>query len=93
SPVARLRNDRQRLVAAARALRTCAGHAVALRREQVQARAAQLAVMNPYATLDRGYSITYRGGRVVSSVAQVQAGDGLEIQLSDGRLPATACAS
>jgi exodeoxyribonuclease VII large subunit len=66
-------------------LRSSVEHAVALRRERVQGLERQLALMNPYATLDRGYSITYDAdGRVVSSVAGVQPGDTLAVQMSDG---------
>jgi exodeoxyribonuclease VII large subunit len=87
SPLARLRHDRERLVALQASLRSSAQHAVALRRERVQGLERQLALMNPYATLDRGYSITYdAAGRVVSSVAAVQPGDALAVQVSDGML-------
>jgi len=51
----------------------------------------QLVLMNPYATLDRGYSITYdEAGHVLSSVERVQAGDQLAIRMSDGIVGAQA---
>jgi exodeoxyribonuclease VII large subunit len=85
SPLARLRHDRERLVGLDASLRSSVQHAVALRRERVQGLERQLSLMNPYATLDRGYSITYDGsGRVVSSVAGIQPGDALAVQMSDG---------
>jgi len=85
SPLARLRHDRERLVSLQASLRGSVQHAVALRWERVQGLERQLALMNPYATLDRGYSITYDvDGRVVSSVAGVQPGDTLAVQMSDG---------
>jgi exonuclease VII large subunit len=41
--------------------------------------------MNPYATLERGYSITYNAaGHVVSSAAAIQDGDSLAVQMADG---------
>ena len=43
--------------------------------------------MSPQATLDRGYSILLgRNGVAVRSVAQVNVGDDLLAQLSDGQL-------
>ena len=87
SPLARLRHDRERLVALEASLRSSVQHAIALRRERVQGLERQLALMNPYATLDRGYSITYdAAGRVVSSVGVVQPGDTLAVQMSDGMI-------
>ena len=85
SPLARLRHDRERLDVLQASLRGAVQHAVALRRERIQGLERQLALMNPYATLDRGYSITYDAdGRVVSSIAAVQPGDTLAVQMSDG---------
>ena len=87
SPLARLRHDRERLVALEASLRSSVQHAIALRRERVQGLERQLALMNPYATLDRGYSITYdAAGRVVSSVGVVRPGDTLAVQMSDGMI-------
>ena len=87
SPLARLRHDRERLVALKASLRSSVQHATALRRERVQGLERQLALMNPYATLDRGYSITYdAAGRVVSSVGVVRPGDTLAVQMSDGMI-------
>jgi exodeoxyribonuclease VII large subunit len=49
---------------------------------------AQLAALDPQATLDRGYAVVHRGGRVVSSIGDVSAGDGLVIKVADGGFPA-----
>ncbi|MCA9936382.1 MAG: exodeoxyribonuclease VII large subunit, partial [Anaerolineales bacterium] len=49
---------------------------------------AQLAAVGPLATLSRGYAIVRDAdGRVIRSVGQVAAGDGLEVQVGDGRFP------
>ena len=91
SPVARLRHDRERLLGLQASLRSAAEHAVALRRERVHGLERQLALMNPYATLERGYSITYgEDGHVLSSVAGIEAGDRLAIQMADGMVGAQA---
>lgn len=49
---------------------------------------AQLAALDPQATLDRGYAVVHKGGRVVSSIGDVGAGDGLVIKVADGGFPA-----
>jgi exodeoxyribonuclease VII large subunit len=93
SPLARLRHDRERLLGLETSLRRSVQHAVALRRERVQGLERQLTLMNPYATLDRGYSITYdAAGHVVSSVAAVQPGDTLAVRVSDGMIGVQAAA-
>lgn len=87
SPLARLRHDRERCLALRAGLDGAIRHATAIRRERVHSLERQLALMNPYATLDRGYSIAYNAaGHVVSSVAGVQPGDTLALQMSDGMI-------
>ena len=49
---------------------------------------AQLVALDPQATLDRGYAVVHKGGRVVSSIAGVSSGDALVIKVSDGGFPA-----
>lgn len=85
SPLARLRHDRERLIALESGLHGSVRHALAIRQERVGSLERQLGLMNPYATLDRGYSITYdANGHVVSSVSAVLPGDALALQMSDG---------
>jgi exodeoxyribonuclease VII large subunit len=49
---------------------------------------AQLAALDPQATLDRGYAVVHKDGRVVSSIGDVASGDGLVIKVADGGFPA-----
>jgi len=94
SPVARIRHDRERVLALQGSLNTCLEHAAALRRERVQSLASQLALMNPYATLERGYSITYdAAGHVVSSVSAVAEDEALAVQMADGMIGVRATAA
>ena len=51
-------------------------------------RQAQLAALDPQATLNRGYAVVHKGGRVVSSVRTVAAGDSLVVKVADGGFPA-----
>ncbi len=58
------------------------------RRQHLRRCQAQLEALNPQATLDRGYAVVHRDGRVVSSVSQVGRDDPLVIKVSDGGFPA-----
>jgi exodeoxyribonuclease VII large subunit len=58
------------------------------RRNHLRRCLAQLDALNPQATLDRGYAVVHRAGRVVSSIAEVGAGDALVIKVADGGFPA-----
>ena len=63
-----------------------------MQRERTGALAGRLATLSPYATLGRGYAIVRHagGGPVVTQVAQVAAGDPLDIRVADGAFPAVA---
>jgi exodeoxyribonuclease VII large subunit len=52
----------------------------------VQRLAAHLRALSPLAVLDRGYSITRAGTRVVRGPADVQPGDRLETRLAEGKV-------
>jgi exodeoxyribonuclease VII large subunit len=58
------------------------------RRDALSRCRAQLVALDPQATLDRGYAVVHKGGRVVSSIADIASGDGLVIKVSDGGFPA-----
>jgi exodeoxyribonuclease VII large subunit len=55
-----------------------------VRRDQLQRCRAQLRALDPQATLDRGFAVVHKGGRVVSSVSMVSGGDGLVVKVADG---------
>jgi len=48
----------------------------------------QLQILSPLNVLERGYSITQKNGRTISSVNEISSGDRLTIRLSDGCLQA-----
>jgi exodeoxyribonuclease VII large subunit len=58
------------------------------RRDALARCQAQLAALDPQATLDRGYAVVHKAGRVVSSIGDVTLGDGLVIKVADGGFPA-----
>ncbi|TQR13730.1 exodeoxyribonuclease VII large subunit [Psychrobacillus soli] len=47
-----------------------------------------LEALNPLKIMDRGYSITYKDGKLVKSVNDVRLGDSIVVTLSDGRVEA-----
>jgi len=61
-------------------------HALALKREQVNSRVAQLNAYHPLNVLARGYAVVRKevSGEVVRSVGQVTAGEQLTVRVSDG---------
>lgn len=89
SPLARIRSDRQRLDDLSRRSAAALGHAFSLRRTRLEGASQRLEALNPSAVLGRGYAIVSAdGGQVVRSVDQVRPGDGLTVQVSDGRFGA-----
>ncbi|MPZ50685.1 MAG: exodeoxyribonuclease VII large subunit [Dehalococcoidia bacterium] len=62
------------------------------RREQLRRCQVQLTALDPQATLNRGYAVVHKGGRVVSSIAEVASGDGLVVKVADGGFPARVAA-
>jgi exodeoxyribonuclease VII large subunit len=44
----------------------------------------RLKALDPFATLERGYSIVQRGAAVISSVGSVRTGEALDVRVKDG---------
>jgi exodeoxyribonuclease VII large subunit len=87
SPQAKIVTHRQRIDELTRSASASMAHQLALRRERLRGHFLRLQSLSPFATLDRGYSITrqLRTGEIVKSVAQVTPGDRIETQVSDGK--------
>jgi len=87
SPQAKIASHRQRIDELTRAASASLAHQLALQREQLRGHLLRLQSLSPFATLDRGYSLTrqLRTGEIVRSVAQVAVGDRIETQVSDGK--------
>jgi exodeoxyribonuclease VII large subunit len=92
SPAARILAERQRVDETAHALAARMRHLLQLRRERLRGSALRLHALSPLLTLGRGYAIVRAepGGALVARAAQVTPGQGLTIQLADGRFAATA---
>lgn len=76
---------RARLVSDSRHLHASLGSQVKARREALNGLAAQLELLNPQRTLERGYAIVRDGaGRIVRDPAQIHARDTLAVRLANG---------
>jgi len=64
-------------------------HHLVLQRQRVESLSSQLAALDPQATLDRGYAIVQKEGSIVTQTGQVDQGDGIVVQVSDGEFGAT----
>jgi exodeoxyribonuclease VII large subunit len=90
SPKVKLANARQRLDEAGSRMQDALKHALALKRERVNSRVAQLNAYNPLNVLARGYAVVrMENGEVVRSVTQVTADERLTIRVSDGEFDTT----
>ncbi len=91
SPQRRIQSERQRLDELSRRLETGLKHRLALRATAMGGLSRRLEALNPLAVLQRGYAILSRrdDGQLVSSQAQVRAGDGLRARVSDGEFEVT----
>jgi exodeoxyribonuclease VII large subunit len=91
SPQAQIDSYRQRIDDLMHSALADWRHHLALARERLRALDSQLQTLSPLATLERGYAIARHlgTGKVVRSVAQVAAGDQLEVQVSDGQFEST----
>ncbi len=62
---------------------------IKLKKEKLDGVAKSLNALSPLNVLDRGYSITTKSGKAVTSYKQVKKGDAVRIRLADGQLGAT----
>ena len=62
------------------------GGFLVLKREGLRSRLSQLGSLNPLSTLNRGYALVQKPstGEMVSRIGQVEKGDAIDIQVSDG---------
>jgi exodeoxyribonuclease VII large subunit len=92
SPRRRIDTARQRVDETVAALELRMQHQLALRRQVLRGKMAQVHALSPLLTLERGYAIvrTEPDGAVVRSVAQAAPGEPLRIRVADGTFAATA---
>ena len=82
---------RRRVDDLGRAVRTSLTRRVGVTKGEVVAMEHRLRILDPIATLRRGFSVVQRwdDNRMVTSADQVKDGDGLAITVADGVIPAT----
>jgi exodeoxyribonuclease VII large subunit len=89
SPQANLRNSQQRVDNLTGRLDQVAARILERRKNQLALAEARLTAVSPLATLARGYAIVRHGdGRYVHSLGQIESGDPLRVQLTDGEFTA-----
>jgi exodeoxyribonuclease VII large subunit len=87
SPEWMIRNDRQRLDDLSFRLESSLGNTFRFKRSECLGLSKRLGALNPFAVLQRGYSIvTNTDGQVVSKVSQVTKDELVDVKLSDGTL-------
>jgi exodeoxyribonuclease VII large subunit len=86
SPESFINSNRQRCDQLLHRITQASRHALQLHRAGVSALSARLGSVNPYAVLERGYSIVQleETGQLVRSVHQVKSTDSIRIQTGDG---------
>lgn len=89
SPQVQINNYRQHIDTLASSAGKSLRHTLALQRQRVRALSAQLEALDPTATLGRGYAIVQKGAGVVTQTGQVDPGDDIVIEVSDGEFEAT----
>lgn len=58
-------------------------------RDNLASLAGKADALSPLSILSRGYSVAEKGGRVIRSVSELNAGDGFDLIMSDGTIRAT----
>lgn len=88
SPRAQIENRRQHLDDLTRDAARHVHRRIEIQRARVSAAQRQLETLNPLSTLNRGYAIVRQAERIVTSPAQVQPADLLQIRVRDGEFAA-----
>ena len=87
SPGARLENARTRISRAGELLHKTMVNTVDSKRLMLGAAVGRLEGVNPMSVINRGYSMTLDGsGNIVSSISDVNTGDGISVRIKDGSI-------
>jgi exodeoxyribonuclease VII large subunit len=89
TPMTRIQNGRQQLDELTHRVELALGNQLKLQASQLTGLQRRLEALNPLAILERGFAVVSQAdGSLVRSVAQVEAGDELQVQVSDGEFSA-----
>jgi exodeoxyribonuclease VII large subunit len=89
SPLWQIQNGRQRLDDLATRGQLALLHRLQLQNAHLAGLRSRLLTLNPLAVLERGFAVVNRpDGSLVRSIAQVKAGDTIQVQVTDGKFSA-----
>ena len=90
SPLRRIQTDHQRLDDFSRRGQTALRYRLALDSSRLKGFERRLDALNPLAVLGRGYAVVTRraDGKLISQIGQAEAGDGIQVRVSDGAFDA-----
>jgi exodeoxyribonuclease VII large subunit len=89
TPLTRIQNDRQRLDEVLHRSDLGLGNSLTLQKTKLRGLGNRLEALNPLAILQRGYAVISRSdGKIVRKAVDVQAGDYLNVRVSDGEFKA-----
>ncbi len=84
SPKQKLENDSLICENLEKNLKTAYGKIISERENRLGSLVSKMEAMSPVKVLDRGYSLVYRDGNVITKSADLNAGDYIEIKMADG---------
>jgi len=88
SPMRKLEQHKRALQMLNQRMTRIMQHTLSERKRRLHVASASLNAVSPLAVLGRGYAVVFSGGKVVSRVRQVRAGDALRVRVSDGEIAA-----
>lgn len=89
TPSNQINRLQQQLAHYYRHLKTCMNQSLQFHQQKLGNMAAKLDALSPLAVLSRGYSITMKGKHILHCMDEVQLGDKIKVQLTDGELGCT----
>jgi exodeoxyribonuclease VII large subunit len=90
SPARKLQSERQRVDELSRRGLSAQAHRLALEASRLEGLGKRLVALNPFEVLARGYAVVTRqaDGSLIRSVGQVNAGEEINVRVSDGQFDA-----
>ncbi len=84
SPETRLKNLEARLLSTHSSIRDKAHAALDKAERSLSAHAEMISALNPMSILVRGYSVTYRDGKIITGSDELEKGDEVELRFANG---------
>lgn len=90
SPSVRIENNKEKYTKTFASIKKDFSALISAKEIQLKNTEELMNAFNPLKTLERGYSIVYKDGAVVSSAAEIKKGDMFTVKMSDGEFNAAA---